>query len=362
MAEIIFKNISKTMGATPILKNINLTIAEGKFTVIVGPSGCGKSTLLRIISGLTEITNGELWINGKLANNISPADRNLAMVFQSYALYPHMTVKENISFGLRMNNFPKTVIEERIKKAAATLQLTPFLDRKPKNLSGGQRQRVAIGRAIVRNPDFFLLDEPLSNLDADLRVEMRVQLSKLHQQLKIAMIYVTHDQIEAMTLADSIVVLNAGEIEQIGHPLEIYHSPKNKFVASFVGSPKMNFLDASMLSKNKNELQLIIEKKSFTLKNYSVDSKITKKLEVGIRPQDIALHKKNQIQLQAKVEVIEKLGSSSYLYAILDSGKSLTIEVSEDLNFNEGSVIDISFNPSKIYLFNEQGFALNNYQ
>lgn len=359
MAEIVLKNISKNLGNTPILKDINITIPENQFTVIVGPSGCGKSTLLRIISGLTEIDSGELWINNKLANKIAPADRNLAMVFQSYALYPHMTVKENISFGLRMNNFPKPVIAERIQKAAAILQLTPYLNRKPKNLSGGQRQRVAIGRAIVRNPDFFLLDEPLSNLDADLRVEMRVQLAKLHQQLKTAMIYVTHDQIEAMTLADNIIVLNQGRVEQVGPPLEVFHTPKNKFVAGFVGSPKMNFLNASVVEKNDKELKINLQNKPFVLKNKFDVSKITESLEIGIRPKDIDLNEKNEIKLKAKIEVIERLGSFSYLYAVLDNQKNITLETDTEITFSEGDIVDISFNPDKIYLFNDQGLACN---
>ena len=294
----------------------------------------------------------------KLANKIAPADRNLAMVFQSYALYPHMTVKENMSFGLKMNNFPREVIKERTEKAAETLQLTPYLNRKPKDLSGGQRQRVAIGRAIVRNPSFFLLDEPLSNLDADLRVEMRVQLAKLHQQLKTAMIYVTHDQIEAMTLADNIIVLKQGNVEQIGSPLDIYYHPKNKFVASFIGSPKMNFLTANVVSNTSKLLKLKVYNKEFSIQGKFNPAKISKEIEIGIRPKDIQLDNKQKIQLKAKIEVIEKLGAFSYLYVTINNKDSFTIETDKELKFQEGSMLDLSINPDKIYLFNNEGIAL----
>ncbi|MFY8098589.1 MAG: ABC transporter ATP-binding protein, partial [Allorhizobium sp.] len=242
MADVSLRGVKKQFGALSVIKGVDLDVKDGEFCVFVGPSGCGKSTLLRMIAGLEEITSGSLAIGGQDMTSIGPSERGIAMVFQSYALYPHMTVAENIGFGLKMTGHSKALIAERTAVAAKMLQLEPLLQRKPGQLSGGQRQRVAIGRAIVRNPEVFLFDEPLSNLDAALRVQMRTELSKLHQDLKATMIYVTHDQVEAMTMADKIVVLSAGQIEQVGSPLELYHRPNNLFVAGFIGSPKMNFL------------------------------------------------------------------------------------------------------------------------
>ena len=246
MATVTLRNARKSFGAVNIIKGIDLDIADGEFCVFVGPSGCGKSTLLRMIAGLEDMTSGSLQIGGKEMADVEPAARGVAMVFQSYALYPHMTVRDNIGFGLRMTGHDRADIETRTKRAADMLQLGPLLDRKPSQLSGGQRQRVAIGRAIVREPDVFLFDEPLSNLDAALRVQMRIEIGKLHHDLKSTMIYVTHDQVEAMTMADKIVVLNAGLVEQVGSPLELYHRPRNIFVAGFIGSPKMNFVPVTV--------------------------------------------------------------------------------------------------------------------
>src|SRR5437763_2197613 len=242
MAEVALRNIVKTFDRTPAVAGIDLDISDREFVVLVGPSGCGKTTTLRMIAGLEEATSGEIYIGDQLVNDVPPKDRDIAMVFQNYALYPHMTVYENMSFGLRLKKFPKAEIKERVENAARILDITNLLDRRPKQLSGGQRQRVAMGRAIVRNPKVFLFDEPLSNLDATLRVQMRIELSRLHEELAATMIYVTHDQVEAMTLADKIVVLQAGVVEQAGSPLELYHHPRNLFVAGFIGSPKMNFL------------------------------------------------------------------------------------------------------------------------
>ena len=247
MAEVRLTDIRKSFGALEIIKGVNLSIEDGEFTVFVGPSGCGKSTLLRMIAGLEDISSGKLEIGGALMNDVDPSKRGIAMVFQSYALYPHMTVRENMGFALRFAGQAKEEIDRRVAEAARILELDPLMDRKPKALSGGQRQRVAIGRAIVRHPDVFLFDEPLSNLDAELRVHMRVEIAKLHKTLKTTVIYVTHDQVEAMTLADKIVVLNAGRIEQVGAPMELYNRPANEFVAGFIGSPKMNFIDAARL-------------------------------------------------------------------------------------------------------------------
>src|ERR1700716_2281970 len=242
MAEVALRNIVKTFDKTPAVQGIDLDIADREFIVLVGPSGCGKSTTLRMIAGLEEATSGEIYIGDQLVNDVPPKDRDIAMVFQNYALYPHMTVFENMSFGLRLKKFPKPEIKERVQVAARILDITDLLDRRPKQLSGGQRQRVAMGRAIVRNPKVFLFDEPLSNLDAKLRVQMRTEIKRVHQKVRTTTVYVTHDQVEAMTLADRVVVMNHGRIEQIGTPNELYHSPRTRFVAGFIGSPAMNFL------------------------------------------------------------------------------------------------------------------------
>src|ERR1700748_229541 len=242
MAQVALRNIVKTFDRTPAVQGINLDIADREFIVLVGPSGCGKSTTLRMIAGLEEATSGEIFIGDQLVNDVPPKDRDIAMVFQNYALYPHMTVFENMSFGLRLKKFPKAEIKERVQAAARILDITDLIDRKPKQLSGGQRQRVAMGRAIVRNPKVFLFDEPLSNLDAKLRVQMRIEIKKVHQKVRTTTVYVTHDQVEAMTLADRVVVMNKGRIEQIGTPHQLYHSPATRFVAGFIGSPAMNFL------------------------------------------------------------------------------------------------------------------------
>src|SRR5579863_973898 len=248
MAQVALRNIVKTFDKTPAVQGINLDIADREFIVLVGPSGCGKSTTLRMIAGLEEATSGEIFIGDQIVNDVPPKDRDIAMVFQNYALYPHMTVYENMSFGLRLKKFPKQEIRERVEAAAKILDITALLDRRPKQLSGGQRQRVAMGRAIVRNPKVFLFDEPLSNLDAKLRVQMRTEIKKVHQKVTTTTIYVTHDQVEAMTLADRVVVMNAGRIDQIGTPYEVYHTPRTKFVAGFIGSPTMNMLPCQLVA------------------------------------------------------------------------------------------------------------------
>ena len=247
MAQVALRNIVKTFDRTPAVQGIDLDIADREFIVLVGPSGCGKSTTLRMIAGLEEATSGEIYIGDQLVNDVPPKDRDIAMVFQNYALYPHMTVFENMSFGLRLKKFPKPEIKERVEAAARILDITELLDRRPKQLSGGQRQRVAMGRAIVRNPKVFLFDEPLSNLDAKLRVQMRTEIKKIHQKVTTTTVYVTHDQVEAMTLADRVVIMNAGRIDQIGTPHEVYHAPKTQFVAGFIGSPTMNLLPCRLV-------------------------------------------------------------------------------------------------------------------
>src|SRR5246127_210655 len=260
MAQVALRNIVKTFDRTPAVQGINLDIADREFIVLVGPSGCGKSTTLRMIAGLEEATSGEIYIGDQLVNDVPPKDRDIAMVFQNYALYPHMTVFENMWFGLRLKKFPKDQIKERVEAAARILDITALLDRRPKQLSGGQRQRVAMGRAIVRNPKVFLFDEPLSNLDAKLRVQMRTEIKKIHQTVTTTTVYVTHDQVEAMTLADRVVIMNGGRIEQIGTPQELYHHPKPRFVAGFIGSPAMNFVP-SRLESNGSGLSLRVSDK-----------------------------------------------------------------------------------------------------
>src|SRR5467141_719140 len=255
MAQVALRNIVKTFDKTPAVQGIDLDISDREFIVLVGPSGCGKSTTLRMIAGLEEATSGEIYIGDQLVNDVPPKDRDIAMVFQNYALYPHMTVFENMSFGLRLKKFPKAEIKERVQGAARILDITELLDRRPKQLSGGQRQRVAMGRAIVRNPKVFLFDEPLSNLDAKLRVQMRIEIKRVHQKVRTTTVYVTHDQVEAMTLADRVVVMNAGTIDQVGTPNDLYHSPRTRFVAGFIGSPAMNFLPCR-IEENAGALSL----------------------------------------------------------------------------------------------------------
>ena len=326
MSKIVIKNLEKSFGENKVINNFNIDIKDGEFIVLVGPSGCGKSTLLRMVSGLESIDQGEIFLDTKLINNLIPSKREIAMVFQSYALYPHMNVFENMSFGLKMEKISKNEISEKVNHAAATLQIEDLLERKPKQLSGGQRQRVAIGRAITRNPKVFLFDEPLSNLDAALRSEMRVEISKLHKKLKTNIIYVTHDQIEAMTLADRIVVLNKGIIEQFGTPNEIYTDPNNIFVAEFIGSPKMNIIKINKEQIiNSNTIELF--KNKITFENFDFKDEIY----LGIRPEDISIKNDREIKLDVKVDLIENLGFEKIIYAKL-SDNQIIIKSSEDIN------------------------------
>src|SRR3954470_17256751 len=289
MADVSLRNIKKAYGKVEILHGISLDVKDGEFVVFVGPSGCGKSTALRIIAGLEEITSGELHIGGKLVNEVPPADRGIAMVFQSYALYPHMTVYKNMAFGLKFAKTNKDEADRRVREAAEILQLTPYLDRKPRDLSGGQRQRVAIGRAIVREPAVFLFDEPLSNLDAALRINTRIEIAKLHRTLKATTIYVTHDQVEAMTLASKIVVMNQGRVEQVGPPLELYHHPQNQFVAGFIGSPKMNFVQGKVLAVDAMGLTVDYgEAKPAIIRIGGGRAKLGDTVTLGIRPEHMA--------------------------------------------------------------------------
>ena len=344
MSKIVIKNLEKSFGNNKVISNFNIKIEDGEFIVLVGPSGCGKSTLLRMISGLENIDQGEIFLDQKLINNLLPSKREIAMVFQSYALYPHMNVFENMSFGLKMEKIPKSEINQKVNDAAATLQIEDLLERKPKQLSGGQRQRVAIGRAITRSPKVFLFDEPLSNLDAALRSEMRVEISKLHKKLNSNIIYVTHDQIEAMTLADRIVVLNKGNIEQYGTPSEIYLDPNNIFVAEFIGSPKMNIIKINKEQIiNSNSLKLFDSE--ITFENF----KFTDEIYLGIRPEDISLNSSNEIKVDVKIDLVENLGFEKIIYSkILEN--QIIIKSSENISKQS---IKISFSKDKILFFDK---------
>jgi len=362
MANLAFKALRKSYGEVPILHGIDLEIQDGEFIVFVGPSGCGKSTLLRCIAGLEEITSGELFIAGKRVNEVPPSKRGIAMVFQSYALYPHMTVSENMAFGLKLAGLPKGQIASAVTKAAQILQIEPLLDRKPKALSGGQRQRVAIGRAIVRKPGVFLFDEPLSNLDAALRVQMRVELARLHNELKTTMVYVTHDQVEAMTLANRIVVINQGRIEQVGSPLELYHHPANLFVAGFIGSPKMNFLPCTLVSAVEGTA--IVRLKDDTEIPVFADARTLKEgepLTLGIRPEHIqAAPAGSDHPVHAKVQVAEHLGDITFLYAVVAGAtENLTIKAHPDNPLRTGDDAVLHFPPQRCFLFDHQGRTLS---
>ena len=362
MAGLELKKVQKAFGDTKVIHSVDLHINDGEFVVFVGPSGCGKSTLLRMISGLEETTGGTIEIDGQDVTHVEPADRGVAMVFQSYALYPHMTVKENMGFGLKMTGHDKALIEDRVQKAAKILHLDQFLQRKPKALSGGQRQRVAIGRAIVREPGVFLFDEPLSNLDAELRVNMRLEIAKLHSDLGATMIYVTHDQVEAMTLANKIVVLRAGIIEQVGSPIELYDNPDNAFVAGFIGSPKMNFVKAEVTGSVDKSLELTVP--GFADQSITVPvrggSSIPQgsMVQLGVRPEHFVDTDMASFTAQSRVSVVEQLGGVSYLYALIDDGTTLTIERRGHASEREGDQVTIGIDPAKCFVFDDEGRRL----
>ena len=344
MSEIIIKNLNKSYGKNKVINSFNIDIRDGEFIVLVGPSGCGKSTLLRMISGLETVDEGEIFLDKKLINNLIPSKRGIAMVFQSYALYPHMNVYENMSFGLKMEKLSKSEIDKKVTEAASTLQIKDLLERKPKELSGGQRQRVAIGRAITRNPKLFLFDEPLSNLDAALRSEMRVEISKLHEKMKSNIIYVTHDQVEAMTLADRIVILNNGNIEQFGTPNEIYSDPNNIFVAEFIGSPKMNIIRIDKENIiNGNTLKVLNNEIKFKQLN------LKDEIYLGIRPEDISVKDEHSIKFEVKVDLIENLGFERIIYS---SSQNNEIKIKTSENIQSGT-LKISFPENKLYLFDK---------
>ncbi len=344
MASLNISNATKKYDDLEVIHGINLEIQDGEFCVFVGPSGCGKSTLLRMISGLEEVTSGQIHIGDKDVTTIHPADRGIAMVFQSYALYPHMTVKENMGFGLKMSKVPQTEIDKKVNDAAAILHLEEYLDRKPKTLSGGQRQRVAIGRSIVRGPEVFLFDEPLSNLDAELRVEMRVEISRLHRELGTTIIYVTHDQVEAMTLADKIVVLKDGLVQQVGTPLSLYDDPKNVFVAGFIGSPTINFV-RGVISDSKLSIPSL---KSIKLEISKSIASSHSELLIGLRPQHLSLIENGDLE----VEFTEALGDISYVYLKTPSGERIVVESREEKLPSSGAMVGIKAKTSKVLFFN----------
>ncbi|WP_035201177.1 ABC transporter ATP-binding protein [Agrobacterium tumefaciens] len=355
MANIILKSVRKTYGIHEVIRDVDLTINDREFIVFVGPSGCGKSTLLRMIAGLEDINSGDLIIDGERSNDIPPDQRGLAMVFQSYALYPHMTVEENMGFALKLAGVAEQRRKEQVHAVADTLQLTPLLTRKPKDLSGGQRQRVAIGRAIVRNPKVFLFDEPLSNLDASLRVRMRGELIKLHRKLDATMIYVTHDQVEAMTMADRIVVLNQGRIEQIGTPLELYRHPRNIFVAGFLGSPAINLITATVASSDTAGSTLKIgDGDRMTVPHASLD--VGSEVTIGIRPEVLSLNENGDIS--GMVDVVEHLGDVLLVYVTIGNGQTLVAKLPEASNAEIGKSISLSVDTSSANVFDTDGLAL----
>ena len=365
MASIALKGVGKSYGPAgrhaAVVRNVDLDIAPGEFCVFVGASGCGKSTLLRMIAGLETMTTGDLFVGGRRMNDVPAAKRGIAMVFQSYALYPHMTVAENMAFGLRLAGYSKDEMRAAVSRAAQVLQIEHLLERKPKALSGGQRQRVAIGRAIVRKPGVFLFDEPLSNLDAALRVQMRVELSRLHQELKTTMVYVTHDQVEAMTLAHRIVVLNAGRIEQVGTPMELYHRPVNRFVAGFIGSPKMNFIEGTLQGADDGLARIALADGSQVMVQADTRALATgAKVTVGLRPEHLdATGTPAPQAMRAHVQLAEHLGDTTYLHVTLTGAtEAMTIRTAPENPLKTGDTAYLSFPPQRGFLFDEQGRSL----
>ena len=350
MADVTLRQIRKSYGSLEVVHGVDLDIKSGEFVVFVGPSGCGKSTLLRMIAGLEPISGGDISIGGKVVNDVPSPQRGIAMVFQSYALYPHMSVYENMAFGLKLAKTPKEEVDQRVREAARILQIEDYLDRMPKALSGGQRQRVAIGRAIVRNPQVFLFDEPLSNLDASLRAQTRVEIAKLHDTLDATMIYVTHDQVEAMTLADRIVVLNAGRIEQVGSPLELYRSPVNTFVAGFIASQRMNFIPVTAESGG---LRLSASR---LLALSGTD--LSKVRTLGVRPEHLTLASPETAHLSGKLAVIEQFGEYALAYVELANGEMVTIKLDGAPELELHSEMHIAVPADQVHLFDEAGRAI----
>tara|TARA_R110002073_G_scaffold58523_2_gene148172 strand:+ start:1649 stop:2719 length:1071 start_codon:yes stop_codon:yes gene_type:complete len=354
MATVKLRDVRKSFGKVEVIKGVNIDVDDGEFVVFVGPSGCGKSTLLRLIAGLEDITSGTLEIDGKVVNDVEPKNRGIAMVFQTYAIFPHMTVRENVAFGLTVNKTDKATKDAKVAEAARILQMEHLLDRRPSQLSGGQRQRVAIGRAIVRDPAVFLFDEPLSNLDAALRMDMRMEIGKLHQDLGASMIYVTHDQVEAMTLADKIVVLKDGLVMQVGAPMELYHEPANLFVAGFLGAPSMNFMVVDVLD---------VDAKTVTISGPSLETisvprrgrDFTKgdKATLGIRPQYLVPVNGDTGMLHGQVAITERLGAETVIDITLREGAKIIAAIGEDRVMETGAKISLNFDPAQAHLFNE---------
>ncbi len=361
MSTVALRNIAKRFGNTEVIRGIDLDVASGEFCVFVGPSGCGKSTLLRLIAGLEPISDGTLFIGGRDMTRVDPANRGIAMVFQSYALYPHMTVAENISFGLRMANMPKAEIARRVTQAATLLELDPLLSRRPSQLSGGQRQRVAIGRAIVREPAVFLFDEPLSNLDAALRLQTRVEILNLHQQLGATMIYVTHDQVEAMTMADKIVVLSAGRVEQVGSPLELYHRPRNLFVARFIGSPKMNVMPVAVGAVMDGVAAVTLPGGgTLALPTRGAQVPAHAGLTLGVRPEHIAVGA-GEATLPGRVRLTEHLGAETILHVdVAGVDEAMVVKADALASVRHGDAILLGLSANTCHLFDAHGGALLN--
>lgn len=363
MAEVILNNVTKVYEAgQKVVDNICVEINDKEFVVLVGPSGCGKSTTLRMIAGLEDITSGQILINGEVVNNKPPKDRDIAMVFQNYALYPHLTVYENIAFGLKLRKFDKKEIENRVHDAAKILELENYLNKKPKSLSGGQRQRVAVGRAIVRKPKVFLFDEPLSNLDAKLRVQMRTEISKLHKRLNATMIYVTHDQTEAMTMGDRIVVMKDGVIQQIDTPLNLYNNPANKFVAGFIGSPSMNFIEGEVLS-GSNQFKSDSSEFTFELNQRFINRLVkhtSKKMTIGIRPEDFSLTNENESNtniINVCIDLIEPMGNEMFIHFSLRENKCVARVLPTD-KIKAGDKVTLAYNLEKIKIFDSETYKL----
>jgi ABC-type sugar transport system ATPase subunit len=343
------KDIKKSFGTVDVIHGLDLAIEDGEFVVFVGPSGCGKSTLLRLIAGLDDPSSGDIFLSGKRVNDVPASERGLSMVFQSYALYPHMSVRSNLSFGLENIRLPREEIKRRVDDAATLLQIDQLLDRRPGQLSGGQRQRVAIGRAIVREPIIFLFDEPLSNLDAELRLQMRVEISDLHATLANTMIYVTHDQVEAMTMADRIVVLRAGIIEQVGKPLDIYNNPVNKFVAGFIGAPQMNFMAGTLDGQTLKLSNGII--RDVPVREHSGVSPIT----LGIRPEAIDVSLEGHGDEQIEVQNFEQLGSVTYIYGTFANGETLTVQLAQQIPLQRGQSLGVTLHSKDFHIFGGEG-------
>lgn len=342
------KQIKKSFGPVDVIHGVDLQIEEGEFVVFVGPSGCGKSTLLRLIAGLDDPSSGDILLDGKRVNNVPASERGLSMVFQSYALYPHMSVRQNLSFGLENHRMPRDEIARRVDNAAKLLQIDQLLSRRPGQLSGGQRQRVAIGRAIVREPVIFLFDEPLSNLDAELRLQMRVEISNLHAELSNTMIYVTHDQIEAMTMADRIVVLRGGRIEQVGKPLDLYNHPANKFVAGFIGAPQMNFLQGKVDGKS-------LKLDAGLSRDVPLAESVSANVTLGIRPENIGVSLDGEGDAHIEVQNFEQLGSVTYIYGTFPNGERLTVQIGQQIPLTRGQSVGVTLNTENFHIFAGDG-------